>query len=71
MDTDPAQTPSSPFVQPLGQIGSIIEDEPSLVEVLPIPTDGKDDYHFRLLRAWGSVGILGLLVARAIRNTRR
>jgi len=71
MDTDPARTPSSPFVRPLGQVDSINEDGPSLVEVLRSPIDGKDDYQVRLLRAWGSVGILGLLVARAIRNTKR
>ena len=71
MDTDPTRTPSSPLVQPLGQVDLINKDEHSLVEVPTDPIDGKDDYQVRLFRAWGSVGLIGLLVARAIRNTKR
>jgi len=70
MDTEPARTPSSPLVQPLAQVDSI-EDEHRLVEVLSPPIDGTEDLRVRLLRAWGSVGILGLLVARAILSTKR
>jgi hypothetical protein len=49
----------------------ISEDEHRVVEVLLTPIDGTEDLRVRLLRAWGSVGILGLLVARAIVNTKR
>ncbi|KAH9994711.1 peptidase C13 family-domain-containing protein, partial [Russula vinacea] len=56
MDTDFMHDPS-PLV-PTSQDDSIIKDEHSLTEVL-------------LLRAWGSVGIIGLVVALAILNTKR
>jgi phosphatidylinositol glycan class K len=70
MDTDPTHTPSSASVQPLAQVDSM-EDEHRLVEVLPTPIDGTEDLRIRLLRAWGSVSILGLLVAWAVLNTKR
>jgi phosphatidylinositol glycan class K len=71
IDTDPTRTPSSPVVQPLAQVDTISKDEHGLVEVLPGPIDGTDDLRVRLLRAWGSVGIMGLLVARAVLSTKR
>jgi len=71
MDTNPTRTPSSPAVQPLAQVDLISEDEHGPVEVFLTPIDGTEDLRVRLLRAWGSVGILGLLVARAILNTKR
>ena len=70
MDTGPTRVPSSPLVQPFAQADSITNIE-QLVEVLHTPTDGTVDHRVRLLRAWGSVGIMGLLVARAILNTKR
>ena len=69
-DTGPTRVPSSPLVQPFAQADSITNIE-QLVEVLHTPTDGTVDLRVRLLRAWGSVGIIGLLVARAILNTKR
>ena len=42
-----------------------------LAEVLQTPTDGTGNPVTRLLRAWGSIGILGLLIARAIFKTKR
>ena len=61
---------SSPLV-PTSQVDSIIKDEHSLTEVLSNPIEGTGDHQVRLLRAWGSVGIIGLLVALAILNTKR
>jgi phosphatidylinositol glycan class K len=69
MDTD-FMHDSSPLV-PTSQVDSIIKDEHSLTEVLSNPTDGTGDHQVRLLRAWGSVGVIGLLVALAILNTKR
>jgi GPI-anchor transamidase subunit K len=69
MDTDFMHDPS-PLV-PTSQDDSIIKDEHSLTEVLSDPIDGTGDYRVRLLRAWGSVGIIGLVVALAILNTKR
>lgn len=62
---------SSPSVPTFAQVDSITKDEHSLTEVLPNPIDGAGDHRVRSLRAWGSVGILGLLVAWAILNTKR
>ena len=42
-----------------------------LAEVLQTSTDGTGNPVTRLLRAWGSVGIMGLLIARAIFKTKR
>jgi phosphatidylinositol glycan class K len=69
--TDSTRAPSSPAVQPLAQVDTISEDEHGLVEVLPGPIDGTDGLWVRLLRAWGSVGIMGLLVTRAVLSTKR
>jgi hypothetical protein len=70
MDTDFMHN-SSPLIPTFAQVDSIIKDEHSLIEVLRDPIDGTGDHQVRLLRAWGSVGILGLLVAWAILNTKR
>jgi hypothetical protein len=70
MDTD-LMHDSSPLVPTFAQVDSIIKDEHSLIEVLPNPIDGTGDHQVRLLRAWASVGIMGLLVAWAILNTKR
>ena len=71
IDTVLTLTPPSPAVQPLAQVDTIGKDEHGLVEVRPGPIDGTDDLWVRLLRAWGSVGIMGLLVARAALSTKR
>lgn len=42
-----------------------------LAEVLQTSTDGTGNPVTRLLRAWGSVGIMGLLIVRAIFTTKR
>lgn len=70
MDADPTHVPSPRSVPPFAQVDSILEDEHRLVEVLPTPMDRTGHLWIRLLRAWGSVGIIGLLVARAILNTK-
>lgn len=69
MDSDPKH--SSPLVPTFAQADSIIKDEHNLVEVLPNRIEGTGDYRVRLLRAWGSVGIMGLLIAWVILNTKR
>jgi GPI-anchor transamidase subunit K len=72
MDIDPIHDSFSPLVPSSAQVDSIIKDEHSnLIEVLSNPMEGTGDYRVRLLRAWGSVGIMGLLVAWAILNTKR
>ena len=68
MDSDPKHGPSVPT---FAQVDSIIKDEHNLVEVLPNRIERREDYRVRLLRAWGSVGIMGLLVAWVILNTKR
>jgi phosphatidylinositol glycan class K len=42
-----------------------------LAEILQTSTDGTGNSVTRLLRAWGSVGIMGLLIARAILRTKQ
>ena len=42
-----------------------------LAEVLQTSTDGTGNPVTRVLRAWGSVGIMGLLIVRAIFTTKR
>lgn len=69
MDSDPKH--SSPSVPTFAQVDSIIKDEHNLVEVLPNRLEGTGDYRVRLFRAWGLVGIMGLLVAWVILNTNR
>jgi GPI-anchor transamidase subunit K len=59
----------SPFVQ-VDPMGSSREDGHELTEVLPNPSDGTGDSLTRLLRAWGSVGIMGLLVTWAVLKTK-
>ena len=70
MDTD-LMRDSSPSFPTYAQVDSTITDEQSLTEVLSNPIDGTGDHRIRLLRAWGSVGIIGLLVAWAILKTKR
>jgi len=70
MDTDPLRDPF-PLVPTFAQVDSTIKDEHSLTEVLSNPIDGTGDHRIRLLRAWGSVGIIWLLVAWAILRTKR
>ncbi|KAI0295732.1 peptidase C13 family-domain-containing protein [Russula brevipes] len=71
MELDPTHISPSPLVPPLAQDDSMTKGENSPVEVLSTPLDGIEDYWVRLLRAWGSVGIMGLLVVRAIFNTKQ
>jgi phosphatidylinositol glycan class K len=71
MDSDPKHGSFSPLVPTFAQVDSIIKDEHNLVEVLPNRIEETEDYRVRLLRAWGSVGIMGLLVAWVILNTKR
>lgn len=71
MDSDPKHDSFSPSVPTFAQVDSIIKDEHNLVEVLPNRIERTEDYRVRLLRAWGSVGIMGLLVAWVILNTKR
>jgi len=68
MDSDPKH---GPLVPTFAQVDSIIKDEHNLVEVLPNRIERTEDYRVGLLRAWGSVGIMGLLVAWVILNTKR
>ena len=70
MDTDPMRD-SFPSVPTIAQVDSTIKDEHNLIEALSNPLDGTGDHRIRLLRAWGSVGIIGLLVAWAILKTKR
>jgi hypothetical protein len=70
MDTD-LMRDSTPSVPTFAQVDSTIKDEQSLTEVLSNPIDGTGDHWIRLLRAWGSVGVIGLLVAWAILKTKR
>jgi hypothetical protein len=70
MDTDLLHE-ALPLVPTFAQVDSIIKNEDSLIEILSNPIDGTGDHRVRLLRAWGSVGIMGLLVAWAILNTKR
>jgi GPI-anchor transamidase subunit K len=71
MDSDPKHGSSSLVPPTFAQVDSIIKDEQSPVEVLPDRIEKTEDYRVRLLRAWGSVGIMGLLVAWVILNTKR
>ena len=71
MDSDPKHGSFSPSLPTFAQVDSIIEDEHNLVEVLPNQIESTGDYRVRLLRAWGTVGIIGLLVAWVIPNTKR
>lgn len=71
MDSDPKHGSFSPLVPTFAQADPIIKDEHNLVEVLPDRIESTGDYRVRLLRAWGSVGIMGLLVAWVILNTKR
>lgn len=78
MTADPTEghdvTPSSPLDSPFPEIDSmdrVPEDGHEVVEVLLDPANGTGDSLTRLLRAWGSVGIMGLLVAWVILNTKR
>jgi GPI-anchor transamidase subunit K len=71
MDSDPKLDSFSPLVPTSEQVDLIVKDEHNLVEVLPDLIETTDDYRVRLLRAWGSVGIMGLLVAWVILNTKR
>jgi hypothetical protein len=71
MDTNPTSVPSSYLPPPFAHVNSITRDEHSEVEVLPAPKDGIGNHWVRMLRAWGSVGIIGLLVVWAIFNTKR
>lgn len=64
------RTPDSPSAE----IDSVEKDSQlvhELAEILQTPTDGTGNPVARLLRAWGSVGIVGLLLARAIFWTSR
>ncbi|KAI9463031.1 peptidase C13 family-domain-containing protein [Russula earlei] len=70
MHTGPPHLPSSTLVPPLAQVDSITEDEHMQVEVLHNPMDGTGDHWVGLYRAWGAVGIMGLLVAWATLNTK-
>jgi len=70
MELDPTHISPSPLAPPLAQDDFMTKGENSPVEVLSTPLDGIEDYWVRLLRAWGSVGIMGLLVVRAIFNTK-
>jgi len=71
MDTDPTRVPSSYLAPPFAHVDSIAKDEHSEVEVLTAPKDGTGSHWVRMFRAWGSVGIVGLLVAWVILNTKR
>jgi len=71
MDTNPTPVSSSYLEPPFAHVDSITKDEHSEVEVLPAPKDGTGDHWVRIFRAWGSVGIIGLLVAWVILNTKR
>ena len=71
MDSEPKCSLSSPLVPTSAQVDSIIKDEHNLVELLPNQIERAEDYRVRLLRAWGSVGIMGVLVAWVILNTKR
>jgi phosphatidylinositol glycan class K len=71
MDSDPKHG-SIPSLDPtFAQVDSIIKDEYNLVEVLPNRIERTEDYRVRLLRAWGSVGMMGLLVTWVILKTKR
>jgi GPI-anchor transamidase subunit K len=64
---------SSPLNAPFIEVGSMVggsEDGHEQIEILPAHTDGTGESLTRLLRAWGSVGIIGLLVAWSILKTR-
>ncbi|KAI0254628.1 peptidase C13 family-domain-containing protein [Lactifluus subvellereus] len=78
MTADPTEghnlAPSSPLGSPFAEIDSMDEspeDEHEVVEVLLDHADGTGDSLTRLLRAWGSVGIMGLLIAWAMFNTKQ
>jgi len=71
MDSDPKHGSFLPLVPTFAQVDSITKDEHNLVEVLPNRIEWTGDYRMRLLRAWGSVGIMGLLVVWVILNTKR
>jgi GPI-anchor transamidase subunit K len=60
---------NSPFVE-IDLMDGGPKDGHELIEVLPAPADGTGDSLTRLLRAWGSVGILGLLVTWATLKTK-
>ena len=69
MDSDSAH--DSPWVPSSAQVDPVIRDEHNLVEVMANPVEGTGDDRVRLIRAWASVGIIGLLVSWAILNTKR
>lgn len=71
MDSDLKHGSFAPLVPTFAQADSIIKDEHNLVEIPPDRIEGTEDYQVRLFRAWGSVGIMGLLVAWVILNTKR
>lgn len=71
MDAGPMHGLFSPLVSTIAQDDSIIKDDHNLVEVLPNRIERTEDYRLRLLRAWGSVGIMGLLVTWVILNSTR
>ena len=71
MDSDPKHGSFIPLVPAFAQVDSIIKDERNVVEVQPDQTERTEDYRVRLFRAWGSVGIMGLLVTWVILNTKQ
>lgn len=69
MDTD-LMHESSPSVPASAKLDLIIKDEHTLIEVLQDPIDQTADHRVTFLRAWGAVGIMGLLVAWVVLNTK-
>jgi GPI-anchor transamidase subunit K len=67
--TDGDASSPSPLVE-VDSMGASREDGHELTEVLPSPPDGTGDSLTRFLRAWGSVGIMGLLVTWAVLKTK-
>jgi len=71
MDSDPTHDSPS-WVPSSAQVDdSMIKGEHNPVEVMPNLVEESLDYQVRLLRAWGSVGIMGLLAAWVILNAKQ
>lgn len=60
--------PSSTAIDSMGKDSRLVYE---LAEVLQTPANGTGNPVTRLLRAWGSVGIIGLLIARAVFKTKQ